>query len=93
MAEVHLSRLLAAEAGAQVVEAEGSTVGAVLADLVERHPALATRVWEANGSLRGSLVVFVDGRDARYLRGLDTPVAADAEVTLLPAIGGGEGRR
>jgi molybdopterin converting factor small subunit len=33
--------------------------------------------------------VYVNGEDARYLQGLDTTIARDATVDLLPAIAGG----
>jgi molybdopterin converting factor small subunit len=33
--------------------------------------------------------VYLNGRDVRYLGGLDTPVDARDEIRLLPAIAGG----
>lgn len=47
------------------------------------------RILDQAGGLKRFVNVFVNGEDARYLRGLDTPVPRDATVDLLPAIAGG----
>ena len=33
--------------------------------------------------------IFVDEQDIRFLGGLRTPLAADAEVSIVPAMAGG----
>jgi len=33
--------------------------------------------------------IYLNGRDVRYLAGLDTPVGERDEIRLLPAIAGG----
>jgi len=47
------------------------------------------RILEADGALRRFVNVYVNGEDARFLAGLDTPIPRDATVDLLPAISGG----
>ena len=47
------------------------------------------RIFENEGSLKRFVNVYVNGEDARYLQGLETPVPRDATVDLLPAIAGG----
>lgn len=47
------------------------------------------RIYEGEGTLKRFVNVYVNGEDARYLKGLDTPVSRDATVDLLPAIAGG----
>jgi molybdopterin converting factor small subunit len=71
--------------GASTVEADGSTLRAVLEDLARRYPDLAGRVLDA-GSIRDDIMVAVGGDE---VRDLDAPVADDAEVHILPAIAGG----
>jgi molybdopterin converting factor small subunit len=39
--------------------------------------------------VRPHINVFVDGINVRDAGGMDAPVAADAEVVLLPAVSGG----
>jgi molybdopterin synthase sulfur carrier subunit len=59
--------------------------------LVGRHPALETQLLGADGQLHRFVNVYLNGRDVRYLEGLDTPVGERDEIRLLPAIAGGSG--
>ena len=74
--------------GLREIEAGGATVGEALQQLVAAHPSLEGRVFE-NGEVPEFLNVFVDGDDIRVLAGLDTKVADDSVVLLLPAVAGG----
>lgn len=47
------------------------------------------RIFEGNGSLKRFVNVYINGEDARYLNGLETPVPRDATIDMLPAIAGG----
>lgn len=71
---------------AEIVEASGRTVRAVLADLEPRYPGLTARLCDGD-VLRPGLMVAVAGRMSK--QGLRTPVPDDAEVHFLPALGGG----
>jgi sulfur-carrier protein len=75
--------------GAKQVEASGATLRAVLDDLFARFPAVREQIVTSEGSLTRFVNVFVSDQDVRFLQGLDTPVAADATVVLLPAMAGG----
>ena len=70
-----------ATAGEKVVSARGETVRDLLEDLVSRFPDLRGQLRHAN--------VYVDGEDIRVLDRLETPVATDSVVILLPAMAGG----
>ncbi len=74
--------------GIENVEATGSTVGALLADVVAQHPALGERIFE-NGELRRFVNVYLNNEDIRYLDDLETAVADRDEVSIIPAIAGG----
>lgn len=63
----------------------GSTVGEVVEALDAQVPGLADRVITAGPSIREHINVFVDGERAE----LDSPVAADATVHIIPAVSGG----
>ncbi len=67
-----------------------STVRAVLGDLAQQYPALAPKIWAADGSTIGALQVLVNGRSIVYQSGLDTPVQPDDVIALFPPIGGGQ---
>jgi molybdopterin converting factor small subunit len=68
------------------VEADGATVGDVLADLDRQFPGLRFRVVDEQGRLRQHMKVFVDDE---AVRDLQTPVPEDSEVTLMQALSGG----
>ncbi len=68
---------------------EHATARDVLQALTERYPALAPLVWEADGGLTEYIRVFVNGREIRHLHGLDTHVAAHADVDIFPPVAGG----
>lgn len=70
------------------VGAKGSTLAEVIADLEARYPGIADRVL-ADGSVRRFVNLYVDGEDARFLSGLETPVPAGAAVAIIPAVAGG----
>jgi sulfur-carrier protein adenylyltransferase/sulfurtransferase len=76
--------------GAAAVIAEGATVGEVLRGAAAGHPGFGAAVFEANGSLRRFLNVFLGDEDVRYLQGLDTPVPDGATLLIFPAAAGGE---
>ena len=69
-----------------VVEAEGATVGEVLADLDRHHPGLRFRMVDEQSRLRPHMKVFVN---ADMVRELEAPVGADDEVTIMQALSGG----
>jgi molybdopterin converting factor small subunit len=68
------------------VEADGTTVAEVLADLDRQYPGLRFRVVDEQGRLRQHMKVFV-GDEA--VRDLATPVPTGSEVTLMQALSGG----
>jgi molybdopterin converting factor small subunit len=67
----------------------GSSVSDLLDAIAQSHPALARRVRDEQGELRRYVNVYVDGEDVRLSAGLATPVAAGAEVLVLPSVAGG----
>ena len=74
--------------GEKAVTAEGSTLSAVIKDLDANHPGIAERIVDDNG-LRRFVNVYLNDEDVRFLEGLDTPVADNDSITILPAVAGG----
>ncbi len=66
-----------------------ATVGEALAALVAVHPGLRDRIQDEQGVVRTHVNVFVDGISIRDTGGLATPLAAGAEIRVLPAVSGG----
>jgi sulfur-carrier protein len=71
------------------VQVDGDTVAAVLDHLVERFPGLRGQLPGGEGNVRRFVNIYVNDRDIRTLEALETPVAADDTVVLLPAMAGG----
>ena len=67
----------------------GATVGNVLDNLVERHPALGQKLWDADGRLTGYVTILLNGRSVAYLDGLESPVSDADTLALFPPVGGG----
>ncbi len=71
------------------VVVEGATVGAVLKALDAAHPGFADRIFDADGTLRRFVNVFLADEDVRFLDGLDTPVTDGQTLSIVPAVAGG----
>ena len=71
------------------VEDAAGPLSHALAALWLECPAVRDRVLTERGDVRPHINIFVDGEDARYTGGLDTPVRDGAEIFLVPAVSGG----
>jgi molybdopterin converting factor small subunit len=71
------------------ISVEGSTIGAVLADVTQRYPGVKGQLLNDDGTLHRFLNVYVNDDDVRYLGGVDAAVGDSDEITLLPAVAGG----
>jgi molybdopterin synthase sulfur carrier subunit len=70
------------------VEANGSSLSGVIADLDSNYAGLAERLLE-NGSLRRFINVYINDEDVRFLGGLDAQIKDGDSITILPAVAGG----
>ncbi|MGN6380356.1 MAG: MoaD/ThiS family protein [Gaiellales bacterium] len=77
--------------GAREVDADGSSVREVLDDLTSRFPAVRGHLLDDGGGLNRFVNVYVNNEDVRLGEGLDTAVASDSTVIVLPAMAGGAG--
>jgi molybdopterin synthase sulfur carrier subunit len=67
-----------------------TSVKNVFYELISKFgPEFEKRIFE-NGEIRRFVNVYVNGEDIRHLSGLDTPVTDADEISLLPAVSGGE---
>ena len=75
--------------GEKEVSASGETVGAVLHDLAEQHPATEQQLFGPDGSLNRYVNVYLNDEDVRVLEGLETPASDSDTLVILPAMAGG----
>jgi sulfur-carrier protein len=71
------------------IEVEGATVGEALDAVFDQHAELRERITE-DGGLRRFVNVYVSGEDIRFQDGLETELTEGDEVTILPAVAGGQ---
>src|SRR5436190_9638779 len=71
------------------VDADGSTVGELLADLTRKHTGLKAHLYNDQGKLRSFVNVYVNDEDIRYLQKEHTPVSAADTVSIIPSVAGG----
>ena len=71
------------------IELTASTAGEAIHALAEVYPALKPHLFADDGQIRDFIHLFVEGKNINTLQGLETPVAEDGEVMIVPAIAGG----
>lgn len=71
------------------VEAEGSSIKAILADLEKQFPGIKERLYDEQGNLRRFINFYVNNEDIRFLKGEETAIKEGDEVSVVPAIAGG----
>lgn len=75
--------------GQDTIEANGTTVQAVLTDVITRYPALKDRLFDEAGQPRRFINLFVNDEDVRFLEGLETVVKEGDSLAIIPAVAGG----
>ena len=88
--EVRLPTVLRQNACGQVsITPNGSTLAEVMDDVVRQFPLMAGKVVTEEGGLHKFVNVYRNDEDVRYLNQLDTTVADDDVISILPAVAGG----
>jgi sulfur-carrier protein len=72
-----------------VVAGEEGTLGECIDGLESAYPGIKDRICDETGELRRFVNVYINGEDVRFLNGLDSPVKAGDEVSIVPAVAGG----
>jgi molybdopterin synthase sulfur carrier subunit len=75
--------------GARTLNASGSTVNELLADLDRQYPGFSNEIRDASGQVHRFVNIYVNDEDVRFLNRLDTPVKDGDVVSILPAMAGG----
>jgi len=73
-----------------VLDSTAATVGEALESLWSRHIGLRDRVLNEQGKLRQHVNIFLNDDNVRRKELLDTTLPANCEITILPAVSGGE---
>ena len=71
------------------VEAEGSTVGELLANMTDQYTELRKHLYHEDGKLRSFVNIYLNDDDIRYLDKEKTAVTAEDTVSIVPSVAGG----
>ncbi|MEZ0334758.1 MAG: MoaD/ThiS family protein [Gemmatimonadales bacterium] len=71
------------------IQATGSTLGDVVADIAGRYPRLAPRLRDEQGGPYPFVTFYLNDEDIRFRSGFSTPVLEGDEITVVAAIAGG----
>ena len=71
------------------VEADGATVGELLADLTKKHAGLKAHLYNEQGKLRSFVNIYLNDDDIRYLQKENTPIKDGDTISIVPSIAGG----
>lgn len=72
-----------------IVRVHPGTVGDVIEQLHRRYNGIRDRLCDPQGRLRGSVLIFVNDEDIRFLANRNTVVQDGDEVCIIPAFAGG----
>src|ERR1700710_2218403 len=71
------------------VDADGATVGELLADLTRKHAGLKAHLYNEQGKLRSFVNIYVNDQATRYREKERTPIKAGDTVSIIPSVAGG----
>lgn len=71
------------------VEAKAANIAEMIDTLNSAHPGLKDRLCDDKGELRRFVNIYVNEEDIRFLKGKDTSLKDGDEVSIVPAIAGG----
>lgn len=76
--------------GAAEVSGEGATLREVLQKLDSDYPGIGARILDESGKIRRFVNVYVGDEDVRFANGLDTPTPDGTQISVIPAVAGGQ---
>jgi len=69
---------------------EGGDIRELIENLEKEYPGLKERLYDKEGKLRRFINIYVNEEDVRFLQRDATPLKDGDEVSIIPAIAGGE---
>jgi sulfur-carrier protein len=75
--------------GADEVNAQGNDVKMLVDDLEKTYPGIKERICDESGKVRRFVNVYVNGDDIRFLQNLETALKEGDNISIVPAIAGG----
>lgn len=76
--------------GQNKVECSGVNIGELIDNLEAQYPGVKSRLCDDNGQIKRYVNVFVNDEEIRTLQGSETLVSDKDEVSIIPAMAGGQ---
>jgi molybdopterin synthase sulfur carrier subunit len=76
--------------GQSKVEGQGSTISELIENLEAQYPGVKSRLCDDSGQIKRYVNVFVNDEEIRTLQGSETPLTDKDEVSIIPAMAGGQ---
>ena len=76
--------------GQSKLTVEGETIGALIQALENQYPGIMDKLLDGEGNVKRFINVFVNESEIRTLQGLATAVKAADQVSIVPAMAGGQ---
>ncbi len=76
--------------GQSKLTVEGETIGALIQTLEKQYPGITDKILDGEGNVKRFINVFVNESEVRTLQGLATTVKATDQVSIVPAMAGGQ---
>jgi sulfur-carrier protein len=78
--------------GKSRVQVKGRDILSVVEDLEAQFPGIRDRLLDEMGEPKRFIHIYVNEDEIRTLQGKETPVAEGDNVSIVPAMAGGQGR-
>ncbi|MBN8246483.1 MAG: MoaD/ThiS family protein [Verrucomicrobia bacterium] len=75
--------------GEDTLQLRARSVGELIGQLHTRYHGVRDRLCDDQGRIRGSVLVYVNDEDIRFLQSQGTPLKPGDEVSIIPAYAGG----
>lgn len=72
------------------VEVKGANIKELITDLEKNFPGIKDRLYDESGKLRKFINIYVNEEDIRFLEQDKTTLKDGDEVSIIPAIAGGD---
>lgn len=75
--------------GADKITVESGSILEIIESLDKEFPGIKTRLCDDNDELRNFVNMYINGEDIRFLDGIESSVNSGDEVSIVPAVAGG----
>ena len=75
--------------GADKITVQSGSIVEIIESLDKEFPGIKTRLCDDDNELRNFVNMYINGEDIRFLHGIKSSVNSGDEVSIVPAVAGG----